>query len=73
MEVRKGMYGLTHSGLIEQILLEERSKKYGNHQIKYTPIFWMHTFQAISFSLLFEDFGVKDFGKDNTEYLIKVL
>ena len=52
VEVRKGIYGLTHSGIIENQNLEERLHNNGYHQYKYTPIFWTHASRPISFSLL---------------------
>ena len=73
VEVRKGLYGLTHSGIILQQLLEIRLHNNGYHQSKQTPGFWTHGFHPISFSLVVYDFGVKYFGKENAENLIKVL
>ena len=39
VEVRRGMYGLPHAGLIAQQLLEERLQKHGYEQSKVTPGF----------------------------------
>ena len=39
VEIRRGMYGLTHVGLIAQQLLEKRLNKKGYKQSKITPGF----------------------------------
>ena len=57
--VRKGMYGLPHSGIITQQILEERLHKNGYHQSKYTPGLWTHAFHPISFFLVVNDIVVK--------------
>ena len=73
MEVHKGIYGLHHSGLIAQYLLEERFHKNGYHQSNYTPVLWTHASLPIYFSLVVDEFGVTYVGKENTDHLIKVL
>ena len=73
VEVRKGMYGLPHSGIITQNILEQQLHTYGYHQSKYTPGFWTHTFLQISFSLVVDDFGVNYVGKGNFDNLGKVI
>lgn len=37
VEVRRGMYGLPHAGLVAQELLEKRMAKHGYHQSEHTP------------------------------------
>ena len=59
VEVRRGMYGLPHAGLIAQQLLEQRLQKHGYEQSKITPGFWKHKWRPIAFSLVVDDFGVK--------------
>ena len=73
VEVRKGMYGLPHAGLIAQQLLEKRLGKHGYYQSKITPGFWRHKWRPISFTLVVDDFGVKYVGKEHVDHLIGVL
>ena len=67
------MYGFPHAGIIAQKLLEERLKKHGYHQSDKTPGFRKHDTQPISFTLIFDDFGVKYVGKKHTNHRINVL
>ena len=73
VEVRKGMYGLPHAGLLSQILLEERLKKYGYEQSKIILGFWKHKEIPICFTLVVDDFGVNYIGKEHARHLVSVL
>ena len=73
VECRKGMYGLPHTGLIPQQLLEKRLNQHGYKQSKTTPGLWTHEWRKITFTLIVDDFGVKYVGKDNINHLIQVL
>ena len=73
VEIRRGMYGLPHAGLIAQQLLEKRLNKEGYHQSELTPGFWTHTWRPISFTLCVDNFGVKYVGKQHVEHLLSVL
>ena len=73
VEIRRGMYGMPHSGLIAQELLETRLEKHGYKQSKLTPGFWTHKWRPISFSLVVDDFGVKYIGKQHVMHLIQAL
>ena len=59
MEIRKGVYGLPHAGLLAQELLEKRLHKQGYTQSKLTTGFWTHAWRPISFTLVVDDFDVK--------------
>ena len=73
VEVRQGMYGLPHGGLIAQQLLEERLQKHGYKQSKLTPGLWTHKWRDITFTLIVDDFGVKYVGDEHVKHLIQVL
>ena len=73
VENNQGMYGLPHSGLIAQQLLEKRLNNKGYHQSDITPGLWKHKWRPICFSLCVDDFGVKYFGKHHAEHLISVI
>jgi hypothetical protein len=42
LEIRKGMYGLTHAGLLTNQLLQQRLAPYGYYQAQHTPGLWLH-------------------------------
>jgi hypothetical protein len=42
-EIKKGMYELPQSGILAQLLLEERLSKAGYYQSKIIPGLWKHT------------------------------
>jgi hypothetical protein len=67
------MYGLPQAGIITQELLEQQLKKAGYTQSKLTPGYWKHEWRPISFTLVVDDFGVKNIGKEHVMHLIKVL
>ena len=73
IEIRKGMYGLPHAGIIAQKLLEERLNKAGYYQSEKTPGFWKHEWRPVAFSLIVDDFGIKYVGDQHAKHLIKVL
>ena len=52
VEISKGMYGLPQAGIIAQELLEDRLRKHGYRQSKYTPGLWTHKRRPIAFSLI---------------------
>ena len=73
IKVCKGMYGLPHTGLIAQQLLEKPLKVHGYCQSNTTPGFWRHNTRPICVTLIVDDFGVKYVGKEHADHLIKLL
>ena len=73
VEVRRGMYGLPHAGLIAQELLEERMAKHGYHQSENTPGLWSHEWRPIQFCLTVDDFLVKYIGEEHAQHLINAV
>ncbi len=69
----RGMYGLPQSGLIANKLLEKRLNKHGYRQSKLVPGLWRHDTRPIQFTLMVDDFGVKNIGKEHAMHLKKVL
>ena len=67
------MYGLPQSGILSQTLLETRFDAHGYHQSKITPGLWRHEWRPICFTLVVDDFGVKDSGKEHADHLIECL
>ncbi|KAL7528762.1 hypothetical protein ACHAXR_002615, partial [Thalassiosira sp. AJA248-18] len=73
MEIQRGMYGLPQSGMLANKLLKERLEEYGFVELPHTPGLFKHETRPIWFCLTVDDFGIKYFGKENTNYLIDVL
>jgi hypothetical protein len=73
IEVQKGMYGLTQAGILANLLLAKRLAPHGYRQTKSTPSLWAHDTLSDSFSLVFDDFGVKYEGLANAHHLINAL
>ena len=67
------MYGFPQSGLLTQVLLEERLKRHVYEQSKITPGFWKHKGRPICFTLVMDDFGVNYVGKEHARHFISVL
>ena len=67
------MYGLPQAGIIAQQLLEKRLQAEGYHQSATTPGYWKHEWRPISFSLVVDDFGVKNVGEEHANHLLDVL
>ena len=73
VEIKQGMFGLPHAGLIAQQMIEEMLDKQGYKQSALIPGLWTHTWRPITFSLSVDDFGVKYVGKQHSDHLIAVL
>ena len=73
VEIRRGMYGLPHAGLIANRLLEKRLNLAGYRQSTLTPGLWKHDWRPISFTLCVDDFGVKYVGQEHADHLQAVL
>ncbi len=72
-EIQKGMYGLPQVGIIAQELLADRLKQHGYTQSKTTPGLWSHKMRPIQFSLVVDNFGVKNVGKENALCLLNTI
>ena len=73
VQLRKGIYGLPQTGLLEQHVLEEFLSKHGYVKSKLTLGFCKHNWRPICFTLVVENFGVKYQGKEHADHLISVL
>jgi hypothetical protein len=63
IEIRKGMYGLKHAGLLASQLLQTRLAPFGYYPARHTPGLWLHKTRHISFTLIVDDVAVKYVGK----------
>jgi hypothetical protein len=73
IEIRKGMYGLKHAGLLANQLLQTRLAPFGYYPARHTPGLWLHKTRPISFTLVVDDFTVKYVGKHHAEHLRNAL
>jgi hypothetical protein len=73
IEIRKGMYGLKHAGLIANQLLQTCLAPFGYYPARHTPGLWMHNTRPIAFSLIVDDFAVKYVGKQHADHLRQAL
>jgi hypothetical protein len=73
LKIRKGMYGLTQAGLLENQLLQKRLKLFGYHPAGYTPGLWLHNTKPTAFSLVVDDIAVKYVTESDAHQLPHVL
>ena len=71
--IKRGMYGLPQSGILDQALLETRHNAHGYHQSRITPSLWTHEWRPICFTIVVDDFGVNYVGKEHADHLIKLI
>jgi hypothetical protein len=69
IEIRKGMYGLKHAGLIANQLLQTCLAPFGYYPARHTQGLWLHKTRPLSFTRVVDDFSVKYVGKQHAEYL----
>ncbi len=67
------MYGLPHSGLLANKLLEKQLNKHGYRQSKVVPPLWKHDTWLIQFTLVVDNFGVKYVGEEHANHLKQAL
>jgi hypothetical protein len=70
IEIQKGMYGLPQAGILANELLQRNLAKDGYRPTQHTHGLWKHNTRPISFSLVVDDFGVKNIGREHAEHLM---
>ena len=66
----KGMFGLPRPGQISHDVLKKKNLDlYGYHPSRKTPRLWKHNSLTIHFTLVVDDFGVRDLGKEHALHL----
>jgi hypothetical protein len=71
--IQKGMYRLPQAGIIAQDLIVDQLKLHGYSQSKITPELWKHNSHPIVFSLVNDNFGVKNVGEENAQHLVDTI
>jgi hypothetical protein len=59
IKIRKGMYSLPLAGILANNLLEQRLSARGYYQCQHLLGLWRHMWQAITFCLIVDNFGIK--------------
>jgi hypothetical protein len=73
IEIRKGMYGLKHAGLIANQLLQTRFAPFGYYPARHTLGLCLYKTRPIAFSLIVDNFAVKYVGKQHADHLRNAL
>ena len=72
-EIRRGMYGLPHAGIIAYEQLVKILTPFSYSPTCHTPGLWQHKTRPISFSLCVDDFGIKYVGREHARHLLSAL
>ena len=59
VEIQRRMYGLPQSGILANTQLQQHLSKSGYTQVKHNHGLFRHKIRNLSFTLVFDDFGVK--------------
>jgi hypothetical protein len=74
LAITKGMYGLPQDGSLAQERLLNHLSKHGYRPVRNTPCILRHdTRDAVVFSLVVDDFGIKYKNQADAEHLLLVL
>jgi hypothetical protein len=71
--LRQGMYRLPQAEIIAQELSTKRLKEHSYTQSKTTPRLLTHEWHPITFSLVVNNFGVKDIRKEHPQHHIQMM
>ena len=64
------MYGLVRAGIIAHEALKEHLKPYGYAPAKITQGLWTHQDRDINFTLVVDNFGIRNINKKDSGHLI---
>lgn len=70
VEIRKGMYGLSHAGILANVRLQKHLVANGYTAAVNTPGLFHHTTRPLTFSLVVDDSGIKYGSTANADHLI---
>jgi hypothetical protein len=73
IRAKHGMYGLPQAGLLANKLLKKCLNKHGYRQRKLVPGLWKHDTRPIQFTLVVNDFGVKNVSEEHAQHLKNAL
>jgi hypothetical protein len=70
LEMRKAVWGLPQAGILFNKCLRWKLALFGYYKCINTPNLWYHEKCPITFTLIVDDFGVKDVDKADVNHLI---
>jgi hypothetical protein len=73
LEMRRAVWGLPQAGISANKLLCKQLLPHEYYECKHTPGLWQHLTCPISFTLVVNDFGVKNLGREHVDHLIKCI
>ena len=73
IDICRGMYGLPQAGILANQFLTARLAPHGYYQCRHTPGLWRHKWRPSLFSLVVDNFGLKDLGKQHADHLIAAI
>ena len=71
IKIQKVIYGLPQAGIIAHDRLKNHLEKHWYQPVKFVPGLWTKTSIPISFTPIFDDFGIKYVEKQHVEHLIQ--
>ena len=73
VEIRNGMYSLSQVGLLVQKRLNTHLNKFGYTKCEYTPSWYAHHTQSMTFTLIVYDFSIKYHSTSDAPHLLSYL
>ena len=73
LEIRRTIYGLPQAGILANKQLREKLLPAGYYEVAHTPGLWRHVTRPIQFTLVVDDFGIKNEGKKHLDHLIAAI
>ena len=73
LKTRRSIYAPPQAVKLANKYLQDKLWLHGYYEVSHTPGLWKHISRPIDFSLVVDDFGVKNVGEDNALHLIKIL
>ena len=67
VQINNSMYGLAQAGQLANELLEKRLAKHGSKQMPHTPGLWRHHENPIQFTVVVDNFVIKNKNKHDTQ------
>ncbi len=70
LEMRRAVWGIPQAGILANKLLWKRQLPHGYYECANIPSLWKHKMQSIPFTLVLDNFGVKNVGIEHADHLI---
>jgi hypothetical protein len=70
IEMRRAVWGLPQAGILANKRLSRKLALFGYHKSINTPGLWRHESKPLTFTLVFDNFGIKFVNRANVDHLI---